>query len=103
MKDAGIVLNRAKIEAAINNAERFLEVKKEFGKFSKYMWQFVDNTPIVNKIVKISDYKSTCKEAENWAKDLKKRGFKFLGPTTIYAHMQAVGMVNDHMAECFKK
>lgn len=83
LKDKGIVRNGAKIKAAINNAKKFLEVKKEFGTFSKYMWQF--------------------KEAEIWAKDLKKRGFKFLGPTTLYAHMQAVGMVNDHMAGCFKK
>lgn len=103
LKDVGIVRNRAKIEATINNAKKFLEVKKEFGTFSKYMWQFVNNKSIVNTIRKISDYKPMNREAENWAKDLKKRGFKFLGPTTLYAHMQAVGMVNDHMIGCFKK
>ena len=103
LNDKGIIRNRAKIEAAINNAKKFLEVKKEFGTFSKYMWSFVNNKPINNKIKKISDYKSLSPEAINWAKDLKKRGFKFLGPTTIYAHMQAVGMVNDHMVGCFRK
>lgn len=103
LKDKGIIRNRAKIEAAINNARRFLEVQGEFGKFSKYMWSFTGNKPIKNKIRKLSDYKSSSKEAELMARDLKTRGFKFLGPTTIYAHMQAVGMVNDHMAGCFKR
>lgn len=103
MKDADIIRNRAKIEAAINNAKRFLEVQKEFGTFAKYMWQFVSNKPIVNNIKTIKDYKPVNPEAIAWAKDLKKRGFKFLGPTTLYAHMQAVGMVNDHMTDCFKK
>lgn len=103
LKNKGIVRNRMKIEAAVNNAVKFLEIKKEFGTFSKYMWNFVKNHPIINKIVKISDYKPANDEAVTWAKDLKKRGFKFLGPTTVYAHMQAVGMVNDHMTKCFKK
>ena len=103
MNDKGIVRNRMKIEAAINNASRFIEVKKEFGTFSKYMWGFVNNRPIINTIRTIKDYKPINNEAIIFAKDLKKRGFKFLGPTTLYAHMQAVGMVNDHMTECFKK
>ena len=103
LKDKSIIRNRAKIEAAINNAQKFLEVQKEFGKFSKYMWSFAGNKPIKNKVQKLSDYKSSSKEAEFIAKDLKTRGFKFLGPTTIYAHMQAVGMVNDHMIGCFKR
>lgn len=103
LNDAGIVRNRQKIEAAINNAARFLEVQKEFGSFSKYMWQFVNNKPMVNTIKTIKDYKPVNKEAEIWAKDLKTRGFKFLGPTTLYAHMQAVGMVNDHMVGCFRR
>lgn len=103
LKDVGIVRNRAKIEATINNAKKFLEAKKDFGTFAKYMWQFVDNKPVLNKIAKISDYQSTSKEAAVWAKDLKSRGFKFLGPTTVYAHMQAVGMVNDHMLGCFRR
>lgn len=103
MNEKGIVRNKMKIEAAISNASKFLEVKKEFGTFSKYMWGFIGNRPIINKIIKISDYKPVSAEAILWAKDLKKRGFKFLGPTTLYAHMQAVGMVNDHMANCFRK
>ena len=103
LKNVGIIRNLAKIESAINNAGRFLEVKKEFGSFDKYMWKFVGGKPRVNKISKLTDYKPVSKEAEFWAKDLKKRGFKFLGPTTVYAHMQAVGMANDHMAGCFKK
>lgn len=103
MSDKGIVRNRAKIEAAINNAQKFLEVKKEFGTFSKYMWQFVNNKPMRNTLRHPSDYRPLSREAEVWAKDLKRRGFKFLGPTTLYAHMQAVGMVNDHMVDCFKR
>ncbi len=103
MRDKGIVRNRMKIEAAINNASRFLEVKKEFGTFSKYMWSFVNNRPIVNTIRIIKEYKPVNDKAIIWSKDLKKRGFKFLGPTTLYAHMQAVGMVNDHMVGCFRK
>ncbi|MBI4160794.1 MAG: DNA-3-methyladenine glycosylase I [Candidatus Yanofskybacteria bacterium] len=102
LKDAGIVRNRLKIEAAINNARRFLEVKKEFGTFAKYMWQFVSGKPIINRIKALNDYKPVSLEAIVWSKDLKRRGFKFLGPTTIYAHMQAVGMVNDHMVNCYK-
>jgi DNA-3-methyladenine glycosylase I len=103
LKDTGIIRNHAKIEAAINNAKRFLEVKKEFGTFSKYMWSFVGGKPIVHRIQTVGDYKPLNQEALDWAKDLKKRGFKFLGPTTVYAHMQATGMVNDHMVKCFRK
>jgi DNA-3-methyladenine glycosylase I len=100
MNDAGIIRNRQKIDAAINNAKRFLEVQKEFGSFSKYMWSFVKNKPIRHTIRKMSDYPAITKEAEVWAADLKRRGFKFLGPTVCYAHMQAVGMANDHMTMC---
>jgi len=102
MKDKGIVRNRLKIEAAINNASKFLEIKKEFGTFSKYMWSFVGGKPVNYSIRKVEDYVPIREEAVVWSKDLKKRGFKFLGPTTLYAHMQATGMVNDHMVECFK-
>lgn len=102
MKDARIVRNRLKIEATINNAQRFLEVKKEFGTFSKYIWGFVGGKPIVNKIKTPKDYQTITPESTELAKDLKKRGFKFLGPTTIYAHMQATGMVNDHTVDCFR-
>ncbi len=103
MVDTGIIRNRAKIEAAVNNAKRFLEVQKEFGSFAKYSWQFVQNQQIRHTIHEASDYPVTIPEAEAFAKDLKKRGFKFLGPTTIYAHMQAVGMVDDHMESCFRR
>jgi len=102
LSNSGIVRNRLKIEAAINNAKMFLETQKEFRSFSKYMWSFVKNKPIRHKIKTLSDYPIKIKEAEIWAADLKKRGFKFFGPTICYAHMQAVGMVNDHMAKCFR-
>ncbi|MFH1968563.1 MAG: DNA-3-methyladenine glycosylase I [bacterium] len=103
MHDKGIVRNHMKIEAAINNASKFLEVKKKFGTFSNYMWGFVHDRPIINTIRTMKDYKPITNEAIIWSKDLKERGFKFLGPTTLYAHMQAVGMVNDHMVGCFRK
>jgi DNA-3-methyladenine glycosylase I len=102
MNDAGIVRNGAKIEAAINNAQRFIEVRKEFGTFAKYMWSWVDHRPIVGKLKSIKDVKPYTDEAVAWAKDLKQRGFKFMGPTVVYAHMQAVGMVNDHVVDCFR-
>ncbi len=102
MQNAGIIRNRMKIEAAVNNAKRFLEVKKEFGTFSKYIWEFVGGKPIQNKWKTIKDLPAVTPEAETLAKDLKKRGFKFLGPTVIYAHMQATGMVNDHSVDCFR-
>jgi len=102
MKDAGIVRNRAKIKAAIGNAQRFMEVQKEFETFSKYMWSWVRNKPIVHRFRSLKDYPTVIPEAEAWAKDLKKRGFKFLGPTVVYAHMQAIGMVNDHTVDCFR-
>ena len=102
MKNAGIVRNLAKILAAINNAKRFIEVRKEFGSFDKYMWSWVKGKPIVHKLRRMKDYPACIPEAEAWSKDLKARGFKFLGPTVIYAHMQAVGMVNDHTVDCFR-
>ncbi len=102
MKDAGIIRNKAKIEAAVNNANRFLEVRKEFGTFGRYMWSWVGGAPIVHKFQTLKDYPTYNKEAVLWAKDLKKRGFRFLGPTVVYAHMQAVGMVNDHTMNCFR-
>jgi DNA-3-methyladenine glycosylase I len=101
LKDAGIIRNRMKIEAAVTNARRFLEVRKEFGSFSRYMWSWVNGRPISHRIRTLKDYPSSCDEAGAWAKDLKQRGFKFLGPTVVYAHMQAAGMVNDHMVDCF--
>ncbi|MGF1731728.1 DNA-3-methyladenine glycosylase I [Photobacterium kasasachensis] len=103
MENAGIVRNRRKIEAAINNAQRFLEVQAEFGSFAKYIWGFVGGKPKTNHIESLSDYPVKTQESDALAKDLKKRGFKFLGSTTIYAHMQASGMVNDHSIDCFRR
>lgn len=103
LQNPNIIRNRLKIEATINNAKKFLETQKEFGSFSAYMWGFVDNKPIQHKLKTLKDYPATTKESEIFAKDLKKRGFKFLGPTTVYAHMQASGMVNDHSVDCFRR
>lgn len=103
MTDPSIIRNKLKIAATINNAEAFIRIQQEFGSFAKYQWQFVNNTPIVNQIHSREDYPSTSEISEKFAKDLKKRGFKFLGPTTVYAHMQACGMVNDHDNACFRK
>ena len=102
LKDAGIVRNRAKIAAAITNAQRFLEVRSEFGSFSKYMWGWVKGKPVRNRFRSLKNIPPVTPMAEEWAKDLKKRGFKFLGPTVVYAHMQAAGMVNDHLTGCFR-
>ncbi|MDP4010471.1 MAG: DNA-3-methyladenine glycosylase I [Candidatus Spechtbacteria bacterium] len=102
LEDVGIIRNRAKIQAAVNNAKRFIEVQKEFGSFGKYAWQFVNGKPVIHKIKTLKDYPVSTKEAEEFSANLKKRGFKFLGPTTIYAHMQATGMVNDHTTDCFR-
>ncbi len=102
INDAGIVRNRAKIRAAIDNAKLFIKVREEFGSFDKYMWSWVGGKPIVNRMRTLKDYKPFTDEAVAWAKDMKKRGFKFLGPTVVYAHMQAVGMVNDHTTNCFR-
>ncbi len=99
----GIIRNRAKILAAINNAKRFLEVQKEFRTFDSYIWKFVGGKPIVNKIRTLEDYRATSPESDALSKDLLKRGFKFVGSTICYAHMQATGMVNDHMANCFRR
>ena len=101
LKNIGIIRNRQKIEAAINNAKKFLEVKKEFGTFANYMWSWVKGKPIKHTIKTPKDYPVHISEAVVWAKDLKRRGFKFLGPTIVYAHMQATGMVIDHAVNCF--
>lgn len=102
MGDAGIIRNRMKIEAAVNNAQCFLKTREEFGTFSKYIWRFVDGKPIQNKWKASKELPAVTPEAEALAKDLKGRGFKFLGATIMYAHMQATGMVNDHTVECFR-
>ncbi|MEM9896451.1 MAG: DNA-3-methyladenine glycosylase I [Bacteroidota bacterium] len=102
VQDPSIIRNLAKINATINNAQRFLEVQKEFGSFDTYSWSFVGGNPIQNHWKNRQDVPVTTKESDNFARDLKKRGFKFLGSTTIYAHMQAIGMVNDHTTDCFR-
>ena len=102
MQDAGIIRNALKIKAAINNAERFMEVQQEFGSFSNYIWGFVGGKPIQNDYHSTTEVPATTEASDRLAKDLKKRGFKFLGSTTIYAHMQATGLVNDHMPHCFR-
>jgi DNA-3-methyladenine glycosylase I len=102
MQNAGIIRNALKIKAAINNAERFMEVQQEFDSFSDYIWRFVDGKPIQNHYQSTSEVPATTEASDKLAKDLKKRGFKFLGSTTIYAHMQATGLVNDHMPHCFR-
>jgi len=100
IQNAGIVRNRLKILATVNNAQRFMEVQKEFGSFSKYIWSFVNHKPINNKFKNIQEVPATTEISDALAKDLKKRGFKFLGSTVMYAHMQATGMVNDHIQGC---
>lgn len=100
--DPGIVRNRLKVAAAVNNAKRFLEVQKEFGSFDKYIWQFVNGRTIVNKRKTTKQIKPMSKESDALSKDLIKRGFKFVGSTVIYAHMQACGLVNDHLVDCWK-
>ena len=102
MKDAGIVRNKQKIEAAINNAKAFIEVRKEFGTFSKYIWGFVNDKPLVNKFKSLSEIPAKTDLSDMISNDLKKRGFKFVGSTIVYAHMQACGMVNDHLTSCFR-
>jgi len=103
LANPGIVRNRAKISATINNAQRFLEVQNEFGSFDAYIWRFVDGKPVVNKIDKIEDYPARTELSDKISKDLKNRGFKFLGSTICYSHMQATGIVNDHSVKCFRR
>ena len=100
--DPGIVRNRAKIRSAIGNARAFLRVREEFGSFDAYMWRFVDGEPVVNAWTDLSQLPASTPLSEAMSKDLKKRGFSFIGPTVCYAHMQAVGMVNDHLVTCFR-
>lgn len=100
--DPGIVRNRLKVQSAVGNAKAFLAVQKEFGSFSNYIWDFVDGKPIQNKFKNDGDIPATSPESDALSKDLKKRGFKFVGSTIIYAHMQATGLVNDHVTSCFR-
>lgn len=102
LKDEGIIRNRLKVEATIENARRFIAMQKEFGSFDEYIWQFVGNRPIDHKFTTLSQLPALTEESEAMSRDLKKRGFRFVGPTICYAFMQAVGMVNDHTTDCFR-
>lgn len=102
LKDKGIIRNKLKVKSAINNAKRFLEVQEEFGSFDDYIWGFVDGKTIKNKWTKLRQLPVQTKESRALSKDLRSRGFIFVGPTIIYAHMQATGLVNDHLVDCFR-
>ena len=102
LQDPSIVRNRLKVESTVTNAKAFLKVQEEFGSFSDYIWGFVGGSPIQNRWKKDGDVPATSPESDALSKDLKKRGFKFVGSTIIYAHMQATGMVNDHVTGCFR-
>jgi DNA-3-methyladenine glycosylase I len=102
LENEGIIRNRLKIASAVSNAKAFLKVQKEFGSFDKYIWAFVDGKPIVNKWKRVGQVPATSQVSDVISKDLKKRGFNFVGSTIIYAHMQATGMVNDHLTTCFR-
>ncbi len=102
LKDPGIIRNRLKVESAVNNAQRFLEVQKEFGCFSEYAWQFVGGKPKINQWKSLKEIPPKTAESDAFSQDLKKRGFRFVGSTVIYSHMQALGMVNDHTQDCFR-
>jgi DNA-3-methyladenine glycosylase I len=102
-EDTGIIRNKLKIKATVTNAQAFLKVQEEFGSFSKYIWGFVDGKPIDNQPKNLGEVKATTEISDKLSKDLKKRGFKFVGSTVVYAHMQATGMVNDHVMDCFTR
>lgn len=102
LADPGIIRNRLKVTAAVTNARCYLTLQEEFGSFDKYIWQFVGGRPLQNHIRSMKHMPATSKESDALSKDLKQRGFKFVGSTIVYAHMQAVGMVNDHVVACFR-
>lgn len=102
LENPGIIRNKLKIRAAISNAESFLEIQKEFNNFDNFIWQFVGGKPLQNKLKTLDDYQATTPESDALSEELKKRGFKFVGSTVCYAHMQATGMVNDHTVDCFR-
>jgi DNA-3-methyladenine glycosylase I len=103
LRNPGIIRNRQKILAAVNNAKKFLSVQEEFGAFDAYIWRFVGGKPIVNRLRSLKDYRATSAESDALSRDLQQRGFKFVGSTICYAHMQATGMVNDHVMTCFRR
>lgn len=101
--DAGIIRNKLKVYSAVSNAQAFIKIQQEFGSFSKYIWNFTDGKPIINNPKILKDVPATTPLSDAISKDLKKRGFKFVGSTVVYAHMQATGMVNDHVEECWTR
>jgi len=103
MQNAGIIRNQLKIRAAVTNANSFIKIQEEFGSFSNYIWAFTDNKTIVNRPSSLKEVPATSDVSDKISKDLKKRGFKFVGSTVVYAHMQATGMVDDHVADCWKR
>lgn len=100
--DPGIIRNRKKIESSINNAQRFLEIQDKYGSFCKYIWGFVEGKPLINYHKEMKDIPANTSLSDVLAKDMKQRGFRFLGTTILYAHLQATGLVNDHLLECFR-
>ena len=102
LQDAGIIRNKLKVNATVTNAQLFMKIQEEFGSFSKYIWGFVNGKPIKNQCKNMKDVPATSPISDALSKDLKKRGFKFVGSTVIYAHMQATGMINDHIESCFR-
>lgn len=102
MKDEGIIRNKLKVQAAVTNAKAFIQIRKEFGTFDKYIWSFVNYKPIINKFKSLEELPARTELSDKISDDLKKRGFKFVGSTVIYAHMQATGMVNDHLVSCYR-
>ena len=102
MNDKGIIRNKLKIKAAVTNAQNFMKIQEEFGSFSKYIWKFTNGKPIKNAWKTLKELPATTALSDTISKDLKKRGFKFVGSTVVYAHMQATGMVNDHITTCFR-
>jgi DNA-3-methyladenine glycosylase I len=103
MQDSGIIRNQLKIRSAVSNAIAFMKVQDEFGSFSKYIWAFVDGKPIINNRKSLGEVQATTPLSDAISKDLKRRGFKFVGSTVVYAHMQATGMIDDHIADCWKR
>ncbi len=102
LQDPGIIRNRLKVKAAVTNAQAFLKIQEAFGSFDAYAWQFVEGRQKINAFSRAADLPATSKESDTFSKDLKQRGFKFVGSTIVYAHMQATGMVNDHLVSCFR-
>jgi len=102
LQNEGIIRNKLKVRAAVTNAQEFMNVQKEYGSFSNYIWGFVEGKPIKNQLKSMSEAQATTPLSDIISKDLKRRGFKFMGSTVVYAHMQATGMVNDHLVDCFR-